>query len=83
MHIYLTKYDLLKYLKKYLSFCTKMYFHLQNVYYQSPRNPNLIAIVPVDEPSPLQPIEAVCPGKVEKTESSVEPCSQGERSISL
>ncbi|XP_032662572.1 serine/arginine repetitive matrix protein 1-like isoform X2 [Odontomachus brunneus] len=47
-----------------------------NVYYQSPRNPNLIAIVPVDEPSPLQQIETVCPVKIEKTESKVEPCSQ-------
>ncbi|XP_011151051.1 serine/arginine repetitive matrix protein 2-like isoform X1 [Harpegnathos saltator] len=47
-----------------------------NVYYQSPRNPNLIAIVPVDEPSPLQQIGTVCPVNVEKTESKVEPCPQ-------
>ncbi|GAB1867542.1 Neurofilament heavy polypeptide [Camponotus japonicus] len=39
-----------------------------NVYYQSPRNPNLIAIVPVDEPSPIQ--QAQLP-PVEKTEPSV------------
>ncbi|XP_011704851.1 PREDICTED: peptidyl-prolyl cis-trans isomerase CYP95-like isoform X2 [Wasmannia auropunctata] len=39
-----------------------------NVYYQSPRNPNLIAIVPVDEPSPLQ--QLACP--IEKTEPCVE-----------
>ncbi|XP_014482675.1 PREDICTED: neurofilament heavy polypeptide-like [Dinoponera quadriceps] len=47
-----------------------------NVYYQSPRNPNLIAIVPVDEPTPLQQIETVYPVKVEKTEPHVESCPQ-------
>lgn len=40
-----------------------------NVYYQSPRNPNLIAIVPVDEPSPVQQVQLA---PVEKTESSIE-----------
>ncbi|XP_029161666.1 serine/arginine repetitive matrix protein 1-like isoform X2 [Nylanderia fulva] len=40
-----------------------------NVYYQSHRNPNLIAIVPVDEPSPVQQAQ-VAP--VEKTEPTVE-----------
>lgn len=44
------------------------------MYYQSPRNPNLIAIVPVDEPSPLQQAQLTCP--VEKTES--ESCPQGK-----
>lgn len=44
------------------------------MYYQSPRNPNLIAIVPVDEPSPLQ--QLTCP--VEKTEPYVESCPQGK-----
>lgn len=34
---------------------------LQNVYYPSPRNPNLIAIVPVDEPSPLQQAQPMYP----------------------
>ncbi|XP_012534565.1 serine/arginine repetitive matrix protein 1 isoform X2 [Monomorium pharaonis] len=37
-----------------------------NVYYQSHRNPNLIAIVPVDEPSSLEQAQSTCP--VEKTE---------------
>ncbi|XP_078036234.1 uncharacterized protein LOC144469642 isoform X1 [Augochlora pura] len=32
-----------------------------NLYYQSPRNPNLIAIVPVDEPSLLQQTDSACP----------------------
>ncbi|KAL6264591.1 hypothetical protein P5V15_004693 [Pogonomyrmex californicus] len=41
-----------------------------NMYYQSPRNPNLIAIVPVDEPSPLQQAQLACP--VEKTEPHIE-----------
>ncbi|XP_011872634.1 PREDICTED: serine/arginine repetitive matrix protein 1-like isoform X2 [Vollenhovia emeryi] len=41
-----------------------------NVYYQSPRNPNLIAIVPVDEPSPLQQAQLTC--SVDKTEPCVE-----------
>ncbi|XP_050453781.1 serine/arginine repetitive matrix protein 1-like isoform X1 [Cataglyphis hispanica] len=40
-----------------------------NVYYQSPRNPNLIAIVPVDEPSPIQQAQLA---PVEKTESCAE-----------
>ncbi|KAM0729327.1 hypothetical protein ACS0PU_004681 [Formica fusca] len=40
-----------------------------NVYYQSPRNPNLIAIVPVDEPSPIQQAQLA---SVEKTEPCVE-----------
>lgn len=44
------------------------------MYYQSHPNPNLIAIVPVDEPSPLQPAQLTCP--VEKTES--ESCPQGK-----
>lgn len=35
--------------------------YLQNVYYPSPRNPNLIAIVPVDEPTPLQQAQPTCP----------------------
>ncbi|XP_018401761.1 PREDICTED: serine/arginine repetitive matrix protein 1-like [Cyphomyrmex costatus] len=45
-----------------------------NLYYQSHRNPNLIAIVPVDEPSSLQQVQLACP--VEKTESCVESCPQ-------
>ncbi|XP_018301799.1 serine/arginine repetitive matrix protein 1 isoform X1 [Mycetomoellerius zeteki] len=45
-----------------------------NVYYQSHRNPNLIAIVPVDEPSPLQQVQLACP--LEKTESCLESCPQ-------
>ncbi|CAK9829827.1 hypothetical protein ANTRET_LOCUS7108 [Anthophora retusa] len=44
-----------------------------NLYYQSPRNPNLIAIVPVDERSVLQQTELACP--VEKTAPSIEPYS--------
>ncbi|XP_070157736.1 serine/threonine-protein kinase PRP4 homolog isoform X2 [Polyergus mexicanus] len=44
-----------------------------NVYYQSPRNPNLIAIVPVDEPSPIQQAQLA---SVEKTEPYVESHSQ-------
>nr|XP_031833271.1 neurofilament heavy polypeptide-like [Nomia melanderi] len=32
-----------------------------NLYYQSPRNPNLIAIVPVDEHSLLQQTDSACP----------------------
>ncbi|KAG7212858.1 hypothetical protein KM043_002211 [Ampulex compressa] len=46
-----------------------------NLYYQSPRNPNLIAIVPVDEHPPVQQIPLTCPEKVEKTDSCVEPYS--------
>lgn len=46
------------------------------MYYQSPRNPNLIAIVPVDEPSPLQQAQLTCP--VEKTEPRVESYPQGK-----
>ncbi|XP_020288665.1 serine/arginine repetitive matrix protein 1-like isoform X2 [Pseudomyrmex gracilis] len=38
-----------------------------NVYYPSPRNPNLIAIVPVDEPSPLQQAQPMYP--IEQAES--------------
>nr|XP_012222567.1 PREDICTED: serine/arginine repetitive matrix protein 1-like isoform X1 [Linepithema humile] len=45
-----------------------------NVYYQSPRNPNLIAIVPVDEPSPLQQTQLSSP--VEKIESRIESCPE-------
>ncbi|XP_077268559.1 uncharacterized protein LOC143900753 isoform X2 [Temnothorax americanus] len=45
-----------------------------NVYYQRHPNPNLIAIVPVDEPSPLQQAQLTCP--IEKTEPSVETCLQ-------
>ncbi|XP_039306803.1 serine/arginine repetitive matrix protein 2 isoform X2 [Solenopsis invicta] len=57
----------------------KNYYHNHNrvqqrqnghLYYQSHRNPNLIAIVPVDEPSPLQQAPLSCP--VEKTEPYVE-----------
>lgn len=55
------------------------YFHSRlqqrqngNLYYQSPRNPNLIAIVPVDEYSELQHIEISSAAKVEKTETHVE-----------
>lgn len=50
--------------------------YLQNVYYQSHRNPNLIAIVPVDEPSPLQ--QAQLARSIEKTEPRVESCPQGK-----
>lgn len=57
--------------------------YFQNVYYHSPRNPNLIAIVPVDGPSPLPQIELTCPVKVEKTEQHVESCPQGEFAILL
>lgn len=46
------------------------------MYYQSHRNPNLIAIVPVDEPSPLQQTQIACP--VEKTEPCVESHPQGK-----
>lgn len=48
--------------------------YLQNVYYQSPRNPNLIAIVPVDEPSPIQQAQLA---PVEKTEPCAESHPQG------
>ncbi|XP_076672375.1 uncharacterized protein LOC143371285 isoform X2 [Andrena cerasifolii] len=41
-----------------------------NLYYQSPRNPNLIAIVPVDEHFLLQQTDVAC--SVEKTDPSVE-----------
>ncbi|KOC58874.1 hypothetical protein WH47_01398 [Habropoda laboriosa] len=41
-----------------------------NLYYQSPRNPNLIAIVPVDERSVLQQTELAC--SVEKAAPSIE-----------
>ncbi|XP_015433351.1 PREDICTED: peptidyl-prolyl cis-trans isomerase CYP95-like [Dufourea novaeangliae] len=41
-----------------------------NLYYQSPRNPNLIAIVPVDEHSLLQQTDPVCP--VEEIAPSIE-----------
>ncbi|XP_017767620.1 PREDICTED: neurofilament heavy polypeptide-like isoform X1 [Eufriesea mexicana] len=41
-----------------------------NLYYQSPRNPNLIAIVPVDECHVLQQTELAC--SVEKTAPSIE-----------
>ncbi|XP_072762176.1 uncharacterized protein [Anoplolepis gracilipes] len=47
-----------------------------NVYYQSPRNPNLIAIVPVDEPSPIQQTQLASVDEtknVEKTEPRIEP----------
>lgn len=50
------------------------------MYYQSPRNPNLIAIVPVDEPSPIQ--QAQLP-PVEKTEPSVKSHPQGRSIIFL
>ncbi|XP_035724110.1 serine/arginine repetitive matrix protein 1-like isoform X1 [Vespa mandarinia] len=40
-----------------------------NLYYQSPRNPNLIAIVPVDEHSELQNIEITTATNVEKTDT--------------
>nr|XP_050867685.1 serine/arginine repetitive matrix protein 1-like isoform X1 [Vespula vulgaris] len=39
-----------------------------NLYYPSPRNPNLIAIVPVDEHSELQNIEVTPAVNVEKTD---------------
>lgn len=41
-----------------------------NLYYQSPRNPNLIAIVPVDERSVLQQSDLTC--SVEKTASNID-----------
>lgn len=50
--------------------------YLQNVYYQSPRNPNLIAIVPVDEPSPLQQTQLSSPA--EKIELHIEPHPEGK-----
>ncbi|KAK2580278.1 hypothetical protein KPH14_012525 [Odynerus spinipes] len=43
-----------------------------NLYYQSPRNPNLIAIVPVDEHSELQHVEVPSAVKIEKTDTPVE-----------
>lgn len=44
-----------------------------NLYYQSPRNPNLIAIVPVDERSVLQQTDLAC--SIEKTAPNIEPYS--------
>ncbi|KOX72225.1 hypothetical protein WN51_01087 [Melipona quadrifasciata] len=44
-----------------------------NLYYQSPRNPNLIAIVPVDERSVLQQTDLAC--SIEKTAANIEPYS--------
>ncbi|XP_012143173.1 uncharacterized protein LOC100880941 isoform X1 [Megachile rotundata] len=41
-----------------------------NLYYQSPRNPNLIAIVPMEEHVVLQQADITCP--VEKTDTSVD-----------
>ncbi|KAL0112365.1 hypothetical protein PUN28_012001 [Cardiocondyla obscurior] len=57
----------------------KNYYRIQQrqngrMYYQSHCNPNLIAIVPVDEPSSLQQAQLTC--SVEKTESCVEPSPQ-------
>lgn len=43
-------------------------FCLQNVYYHTHRNPNLIAIVPVEEPASFQ--QAQVTRHVEKTEES-------------
>lgn len=48
---------------------------LQNVYYHSHRNPNLIAIVPVEESATFQQAQVTCP--VEKTEQNVESHPQG------
>ncbi|KAK9305129.1 hypothetical protein QLX08_003802 [Tetragonisca angustula] len=44
-----------------------------NLYYQSPRNPNLIAIVPVDERSVLQQTDLAC--SIEKAAPNIEPYS--------
>lgn len=55
--------------------------YLQNVYYQSPRNPNLIAIVPVDEPSTLQ--QTQLSSHVEKIEPYIKSCSKGKFIIFL
>ncbi|XP_029035081.2 serine/arginine repetitive matrix protein 1-like isoform X2 [Osmia bicornis bicornis] len=41
-----------------------------NLYYQSPRNPNLIAIVPMDDRTVLQQADLTC--SVEKTDTSME-----------
>lgn len=64
-------------------FIFKFVLYFQNVYYPSPRNPNLIAIVPVDGPSPLQQIELTCPATIEKTEQHVESYPQSKFVISL
>ncbi|XP_043485529.1 serine/threonine-protein kinase PRP4 homolog isoform X1 [Polistes fuscatus] len=42
------------------------------IYYQSPRNPNLIAIVPVEEHPEIQNVEVTSAAKVEKTETCTE-----------
>ncbi|XP_011332230.1 serine/arginine repetitive matrix protein 1 isoform X2 [Ooceraea biroi] len=41
-----------------------------NLYYHNHRNPNLISIVPLEEPMPFQQAQVACP--IEKTEQSVE-----------
>lgn len=51
------------------------------MYYQSPRNPNLIAIVPVDEPAPPQQTRTVSPIEVEKTETHAESYSPGRFNV--
>lgn len=48
--------------------------YLQNVYYQSPRNPNLIAIVPVDEHSSQTQLSST----IEKVNPCLESCSEGK-----
>jgi len=51
--------------------------YLQNVYYHSHRNPNLISIVPVEEPAPFQQTQIICPIKKVERES-IESHSQGK-----
>jgi len=50
--------------------------YLQNVYYHSHRNPNLISIVPVEEPAPFQQTQIICPIKKAEREN-IESYSQG------
>lgn len=66
-------------INKYIFYLNIIYiyylYYLQNLYYQSPRNPNLIAIVPVDERSVLQQSDLTC--SVEKTVSNIDSYSAG------
>lgn len=67
-------------INKYIFYLNVIYIfiyilYLQNLYYQSPRNPNLIAIVPVDERSVLQQSDLTC--SIEKTASNIECYSAG------
>lgn len=64
-----------KYIIYILFKCHVYILCLQNLYYQSPRNPNLIAIVPVDERSVLQQSDLTC--SVEKTASNIDSYSAG------